>query len=106
MDVFVDRTHLRMGEEWEPGLRRNILESDRFLLFWSEFAAASKWVRRELDEAVAAHGEDVLELHLLRHVDMKAIPENLRKYHFNDVYLLARDAELHRLEHPPTPAAE
>lgn len=96
MDIFVDRTSLRMGEEWEPALLAHIAESERFLLFWSEFAAQSAWVRREMDEAIAAHGEDVLELHLLRHVPADSIPERLRKFHFDDPYLLARDADLHR----------
>jgi len=45
---------------------------------------------------VKARGEDVLELHLLRFTPIDQVPADLRKYHFNDIYIIARDAELHR----------
>jgi hypothetical protein len=102
MDIFVDRTTLKMDEEWEPALGEHIRSRERFLLFWSEFAEQSKWVRKEMDLAIETHGLDAVELHLLRHVPAEKIPEPLRHRNFDDVYLLAIDAELYR-RGAPTP---
>ena len=96
MDIFVDRVTLRMDEEWEPALGEHIRSRERFLLFWSEIAAESKWVRKEMELAIETHGLDAVELHLLRHVPAEKIPEPLRHRNFDDIYLLAIDAELHR----------
>lgn len=96
MEIFVDCTHLRMGEEWELALLEHILDSDRFLLFWSEFAAQSTWVRRETEEAVDAHGASVVELHPLRHTPVDSLPDYLRKLHADDIYLQVRDADAAR----------
>lgn len=96
LKVFVDVVDLRMGDQWNPELEKHILASDRFLLFWSENAAKSRWVKWEREQAVKAKGEDVLELHLLSLTPMELVPEDLRKYHFNDIYLQVRDAERHR----------
>lgn len=98
LEVFVDVVDLRVGDQWNPELEKHILASDKLLLFWSENSAKSRWVEWEWRQAVKAKGEDVLELHLLRATPMDLVPEELRKYHFNDVYLLARDAELYRRE--------
>jgi hypothetical protein len=98
LEVFMDIMNLRMGDQWNPELEKHILASDRFLLFWSEYAAKSKWVQWEREKAVEAKGPDVLELHLLRYTPIDQVPPELRKYHFNDPYLLARDGELYRQE--------
>lgn len=105
LDVWMEVIDLRIGEEWNPALDAHILSSDRFLLFWSEHTPRSKWVTWERERAVAAHGEDVLELHLLRYTPIDQVPEDLRKYHFNDLYILARDAELYRREQAEKAAA-
>ncbi|HEU0077567.1 MAG TPA: toll/interleukin-1 receptor domain-containing protein, partial [Longimicrobiaceae bacterium] len=96
LEVFIDVVSLRMGEQWEPTLRAHILACDRFLLFWSEHARDSRWVNWEWQQALDAKGEEVLELHLLHHVPAEDVPERLRKFHFDDVYLQARDAEFFR----------
>lgn len=96
LEVWVDALELRMGDRWNPELEKHILASDRFLLFWSEHTRDSEWVKWEREHAVKAHGEDVLELHLLRHTAIEDVPEDLRQYHFDDKYLRARDAELYR----------
>ena len=96
--VFMDVVDLRVGEEWNPALEKHILASDKLLLFWSENSAKSRWVEWEWKQAVQAKGEDVLELHLLRYTPIDLVPEELRKYHFNDIYLMVRDAELYRRE--------
>jgi hypothetical protein len=103
LEVWMDIVDLRMGDRWEPALHEHIAASDRFLLFWSDHAARSEWVEREWRQAVDMKGEEVLELHLLRHTPIEDVPEPLRKFHFNDIYLLARDAELYRRD--PSPAA-
>lgn len=105
LEVFVDVVSLRMGEEWKPALRQRIMACDRFLLFWSEHARDSPWVTWEWQQALDVKGDDGLELHLLRHVSTEGIPERLLGFHFNDVYLQARDAELYRREHALPPAA-
>ncbi|HEX2078178.1 MAG TPA: toll/interleukin-1 receptor domain-containing protein [Longimicrobium sp.] len=105
LEVFIDVVCLRMGEQWELMLREHILACDRFLLFWSDHARDSPWVEWEWQQALDAKGDDALELHLLHHVSPEGIPEPLRRLHFNDVYLLARDAELYRREHALPPAA-
>ena len=98
LEVFVDVVDLRVGDQWNPELEKHILASDKLLLFWSENSARSRWVDWEWRQAVKAKGEDVLELHLLRSTPMDLVPQELRKYHFNDIYILARDAELYRRE--------
>jgi hypothetical protein len=106
LEVFVDVVSLRMGEDWEKRLREQIASSDRFLLFWSEHAAGKKWVTWEWEQALDARGEDALELHLLRATPIDTIPDRLRRFHFDDVYLRAIDAERYRRAHtPPGPDA-
>jgi hypothetical protein len=106
LEVFVDVVDLRVGDQWNPELEKHILASDKLLLFWSENSAKSRWVEWEWKQAVKAKGEDVLELHLLRSTPMDLVPEELRKYHFNDIYILARDAELYRREQGARAAAD
>jgi hypothetical protein len=105
LKVFMDVIDLRMGDRWEPELSSRIASSDRFLLFWSEHAAGKKWVTWEWQQALDAKGEDALELHLLRTTPIELIPERLRHFHFNDIYLQARDAELYRREQAAKAAA-
>ncbi|WP_420129831.1 TIR domain-containing protein [Longimicrobium sp.] len=105
IDVKVDVLFLEMGEKWNDGLLREIEACDKLMLFWSEHTPKSKWVEWEWKHAIQTKGEDVLELHLLRHTPIDQVPEELRKYHFNDAYIMARDAELYRLEQAAKAAA-
>jgi hypothetical protein len=105
IDVKVDVLFLQMGEEWNPALLKQIESCDKLLLFWSEHTPKSRWVEWEWKHAVQAKGEAVLELHLLRHTPIDQVPEELRKYHFNDMYIMARDAELYRREQAAKAAA-
>lgn len=105
LKVFMDVIDLRMGDRWETELSKEIAASDRFLLFWSEHAAGKKWVTWEWQQALNAKGEDALELHLIRTTPIEMIPERLRHFHFNDIYLQAIDAELYRLERAAREAA-
>jgi hypothetical protein len=105
IEVKVDVLFLEMGEQWNQGLLEEIEACDKLLLFWSEHTPRSRWVEWEWKHAVQVKGEDVLELHLLRHTPIDQVPEELRKYHFNDVYIMARDAELYRREQAAKAAA-
>lgn len=105
LKVWMDVIDLRMGDQWNPKLDEHIRASDRFLLFWSEHAADSDWVTWERKKAVELHGERVLELHLLRFTPIEKVPEDLRKYHFNDIHLQAIDAQRYRDEQAAKAAA-
>lgn len=98
IDVKVDVLFLKMGEAWNPALLREIEACDKLMLFWSEHAAESKWVEWEWRHAIQAKGANVLELHLLDHTPIEMVPQELRDYHFNDEYILARDGERYRRE--------
>ncbi len=49
---FQDVLDLDPGDRWERELYREIEHCDLFLLFWSESAKQSTWVRREVDAAL------------------------------------------------------
>ena len=50
--TFRDVLDLEPGERWEKSLYRHIDESDIVLLFWSNAAKRSKWVRKEVQYAL------------------------------------------------------
>jgi hypothetical protein len=50
---FQDVFSLKPGARWAQEIYRHIDSADLFLLFWSSAARRSKWVKRELDYAVA-----------------------------------------------------
>jgi RNA polymerase sigma-70 factor (ECF subfamily) len=52
IEFFHDIVSLRAGSEWQKRLFEEIERCDLFLLFWTENAARSKWVRRETEYAV------------------------------------------------------
>jgi hypothetical protein len=54
VEHFWDRASLKSGEEWHPRLRREIDRADLFHLCWSRSAAASEWVEKETEHALAA----------------------------------------------------
>jgi hypothetical protein len=62
--TFQDVLDLEPGERWERSLYRHIDESDIVLLFWSNSAKRSKWVRKEVRYALGR-----------RHADEFAPPE-------------------------------
>jgi hypothetical protein len=53
IDVLVDKTSLRSGQDWHQGLSRLIEEADLFQLFWSEAASRSRYVAEEWQEALS-----------------------------------------------------
>ena len=52
IDVLVDKTALRAGEDWKQTLLRLIEEADLFQLFWSEAASRSPYVAEEWQHAL------------------------------------------------------
>lgn len=53
IDVLVDKSSLRAGEDWEQTLLRLIDEADLFQLFWSEAASRSPYVAEEWQRALS-----------------------------------------------------
>ncbi|MEO7223909.1 MAG: TIR domain-containing protein, partial [Devosia sp.] len=72
---------------------------DLFLLFWSSNAAASEWVTRETDRAVARQHASTVGVPEITPVIIEGppvaapIPSSLRHLHFNDYLMLAAMSE-------------
>ena len=84
LDLFFDVKDLNRGEHWEPRLYQEIEKRDLFYLFWSKNAAASPWVAKELQHAIAHKGLDRIEPVPLETPEECPPPEQLRDRHFND----------------------
>ena len=84
MDIFFDVESLRRGENWEPRLYQEISKRELFYLFWSQNAASSEWVQKELEYAVANKTIDYIEPIPLESPDTCSPPECLNCKHFND----------------------
>ena len=52
--VFLDLDSLRAGQDWPPQLGRAVLDSRMMVLCWSARAAASDWVRAEINHSISA----------------------------------------------------
>jgi hypothetical protein len=52
MEYFQDILKIDPGERWERRLYQEIEQCDVFLLFWSHYASASKWVVKEAELAL------------------------------------------------------
>ena len=84
MDLFFDVESLRRGEHWEGRLYREISDRDLFYLFWSQNAARSQWVQKELDYALSQKTLDYIEPIPLESPDICPPPSSLMDKHFND----------------------
>lgn len=84
MDLFFDVESLRQGEHWETRLYQEIAKRDLFYLFWSQNAAASPWVEKELQYAIAQKTADYIEPIPLEGPDVCPPPRCLMDKHFND----------------------
>jgi hypothetical protein len=92
MKVFQDILDLEPGERWARALYREIDSCDVFLLFWSRAAAASEWVAKEIDYALARKQGDENRPPDIQPVPIEGPPivpgpEKLRHLHFNDALL-------------------
>lgn len=92
LSVFQDILDLDPGERWEKALYHEIDNCDLFLLFWSHAAAASEWVGKEIDYALARKGGDEEQPPDIQPVPIEGLPiapppARLRNLHFNDALL-------------------
>jgi hypothetical protein len=92
MSVFQDILHLDPGERWEKALYREIDKCDVFLLFWSQAAAASPWIAKEIDYALARRGDSSENPPAIQPVPIEGppivpAPLQLSDLHFNDALL-------------------
>jgi hypothetical protein len=95
--TFQDILGLEPGERWERSLYRHIDESDIVLLFWSNAAKQSKWVRREVLYALdRKHGDECAPPEIGPIIiEGPPVPrpwKELKHLHFNDlrIYLMDR----------------
>lgn len=92
LSVFQDILDLEPGDRWERELYREIDNCDVLLLFWSTAAAASPWVAKEIDYALARkQGQDERPPDIapvpIEGPPIPPPPEKLRHLHFNDALL-------------------
>jgi hypothetical protein len=92
---FQDVLDLSPGDRWERKLYQHIDECDLFLLFWSNRAKQSEWVRKEVNYALARKRGDEFVPPEIRPVVIEGPPvippwEELSHLHLNDmlVYLM------------------
>jgi hypothetical protein len=85
LDIFLDVTKLRSGQQWQSVLREEILSRDILYLFWSEAASRSKWVDWEWHCALKHHGIEGIDPVPLVSPDVVPPPQELACHlHFND----------------------
>ena len=93
LDIFTDCLSIHPGEDWKKRLESEIKNRDIFLLFWSANAKNSEWVTWEWKTALVRKGESAIQLHPLQTINEAPPPEELKKFHFGDVYMIVRNAE-------------
>lgn len=89
LDIFQDCLDLKPGEAFKPQLAGQIAGRDAFLLFWSRHAAASSWVRWEIDTALANKPPQAILPMPLEDPALAPPPPELAALHFRDRFLLA-----------------
>jgi hypothetical protein len=96
IEYFNDLLDLKPGEDWEPRLYEEIDRCDLFLLFWSNAARQSEWVRREVDYVLKRKGDNDYSLPELWPIIIEGPPiaepwVELSHLHMNDsvLYVLA-----------------
>jgi hypothetical protein len=96
IEYFNDLLNLEPGERWERRLYEMIDRCDLFLLFWSNAARQSEWVRREVDYALRRKDGDDYSPPELWPVIIEGPPiaepwEELSHLHMNDslLYIMA-----------------
>jgi hypothetical protein len=97
ISVSMDLLSIEPGERWEKELFRLIDEADVFYLFWSEAAARSEWVEREVRYALerkqqSADGRPEI-VPVVMSVPPPPPPDYLSDIHFNDPLLYFIGAE-------------
>ena len=94
IDYFQDVMALEPGDRWERRIEAGIDRCDLFLLFWSEHAKDSSWVKREVEHALARRGDDESAPPEIRPVILERVPpwNELSHLHFDDrvLYFMRR----------------
>lgn len=89
LDIFQDCLDLAPREAFKPQLERQIAARDVFLLFWSRSAAASRWVRWELEKAFLHKDSDAILPMPLEDPAIAPPPLELSGRHLRDRFLIA-----------------
>jgi hypothetical protein len=88
-EVFWDRTTLKSGETWGAPLRREIDRADLFHLCWSQAAAASDDVLKQVEHALTRRrkhsGKPEVTVQLLEGPSKPAPPPSLDALGFGDL---------------------
>lgn len=92
LEIFQDCLDLRPGEMFKASLRQSIVDHEAFLLFWSRRAAASRWVRWELETAIELKGREAVVPMPLEDPSIAVPPEQLADVHMRDRFMFARYA--------------
>jgi hypothetical protein len=96
IELLMDVTTLEPGQEWEKELPAQIARADVFYLMWSDNAAKSKWVDKEVRQAVQLY--DGSNPHrpsiepMVSHRPIPKPPDYLEKFHFNSNWADMRTA--------------
>lgn len=98
LDIFQDCLDLKPNEAFKSQLAKQIADRDAFLLFWSRHAAASTWVRWELETALAKKPAESIVPMPLEDPMLAPPPAELSDFHFRDRYLIAGVAMQHLTE--------
>jgi hypothetical protein len=96
LKVFTDCLDMKPGESWKQHLEVVIHYSDLFLLFWSRAASSSQWVNWEWHTALEDKGLEAIQPMPLEAPQVAPPPPELSSLHFDDIFLIVRDAELAR----------
>jgi len=98
--MFFDKFFLKPGERYEPAINDYIdNKADVFLLFWSENAKSSEWVRKEYKRALSCQKKrnglpDIIPVPL--ETPPPEPPKELSHLHFNDSLMLVKGGVVHR----------
>ncbi len=103
LKIFQDCLDLRPGESYKSQLQAEIAVRDVFWLFWSRRAAASPWVRWELDTAIARKSIDTIIPMPLEDPTLAPPPVELEHEHFRDRFMMAGQALLRIQEQASKP---
>lgn len=83
--AWIDSAEIEWGDLFLERISIGLNEATEFLLFWSENAANSQWVRLELHMAfIRMLEEEAIRLRVIK-LDDTDLPIYLRPYHFIDV---------------------
>jgi TIR domain-containing protein len=107
ISIMMDSLDIKPSHSWESWvsqLYRRIDEADVFFLFWSEAAARSEWVEREVQYVLRRKGGDLDSppeiVPIVLSANAPPPPESLASLHFNDKFLYYINAE-EMLKKPP-----